>query len=63
MTVKRKKLVPITYAEFCHRYKLCKSCPEYDKEHHRCCIETDLRIAGNTNYINRNDHYVLVEER
>lgn len=59
MIKKRIKLIPITYAEFCHRYKSCKSCPEYCKEQRRCCIETDLRISENSNYINQNDHYVF----
>ena len=59
MAVKRKKIVPITYAEFCHRYKMCKSCPECNKEEHRCCIATELRVAENANYINQNGHYVF----
>lgn len=59
MAVKRKKLVPITYAEFCHRHASCIICPEYNKEQRRCYISTDLRIAENANYINQNGHYVF----
>lgn len=59
MAVKRKKLVPITYAEFCHRYASCIICPEYNKEQHRCCIITELRVAENADYINQDDHYVF----
>lgn len=59
MDIKRRKLVSITYAEFCHKYKMCKSCPEYNKEQHRCCITTELRVAENADYINQNGHYVF----
>lgn len=58
MAVKRKKLVPITYKEFCRNH-ICVLCPEYNKKQKRCCIETDLRIAENAEYIDQNDHYVF----
>ena len=58
MTTKRKKLVPITYREFC-RSHMCALCPEYNKKQRHCCISTDLRIAENAAYINQNDHYIL----
>lgn len=58
MTTKRKKLVPITYKEFCRNH-ICALCSEYNKEQKRCCIETDLRIAENAEYINQNGHYVF----
>ena len=58
MATKRKKLVPITYREFCRNH-ICALCPDYNKEHKRCCIETDLRIAENAEYINQNGHYVF----
>lgn len=58
MTTKRKKLVPITYKEFCKNH-ICVLCPEYNKEQKRCCISTDLRIAENEVYIDQNNHYVF----
>lgn len=58
MATKRKKLVPITYREFCRNH-ICALCSEYNKEQKRCCIETDLRIAKNAEYINQNGHYVF----
>lgn len=58
MSTKRKKLVPITYKEFCRNH-ICVLCSEYNKEQKRCCIETDLRIAENAEYINQNGHYVF----
>lgn len=58
MTTKRKKLVPITYREFCKKH-ICAFCPEYNKKQGRCCISTDLRIAENEVYIDQNDRYVF----
>lgn len=58
MATKRKKLVPITYKEFCRNH-ICAFCPEYNKKQRRCCISTDLRIAENESYINQNNHYVF----
>lgn len=58
MAIKRKKLVPITYREYCRNH-ICALCPEYDKEEKRCCISTALRIAENEVYINQNNHYVF----
>lgn len=58
MAMKRKKLVPITYREFCKNH-ICVFCPEYNKKQRRCCISTDLRIAENAAYINQNNHYVF----
>ena len=58
MATKRKKLVPITYREFCKKH-ICAFCPEYNKKQGRCCISTDLRIAENEVYIDQNDRYVF----
>lgn len=58
MATKRKKLVPITYREFCKDH-ICAFCPEYNKKQRRCCISTDLRIAENEVYIDQNNHYIF----
>lgn len=58
MATKRKKLVPITYREFCKNH-ICAFCPEYNKKQRRCCISTDLRIAENEVYIDQNNHYIF----
>ena len=58
MATKRKKLVPITYREYCRNH-ICALCPEYNNEQKRCCISTALRIAENEVYINQNNHYVF----
>ena len=49
MAIKRKKLVQITYREFCRNH-ICACCPEYNKKQRRCCISTDLRIAENADW-------------
>lgn len=60
MDTKRKKLVPITYREFCKKYKkfFCKGCPELNKTY-KCNIADELKIAENAVYINQNNRYVF----